>query len=171
MARYGSGYNTSITQALANVELSISVALTKAWDIFCDKLQDDVNELWEYWIAEVYSNDPKYYQRTYQLYDSSGCPFKVVNKAVGVGRITNGVGTVVAGFEADDLGSIGITEISNPPYHIIEQGKGTEDFVNVVGATNGEAVSFIDELKEYLLNRRRWQQLYRDACKEMGLTL
>ena len=171
MARYGSGYNTSITQALSNVELSISVALTKAWDLFCDKLQDDVNELWEYWIAEVYSNDPKYYQRTYQLYDSSGCPFKVVNKAVGVGRITNGVGTVVAGFEADDLGSIGITEISNPPYHIIEQGKGTEDFVNVVGATNSEAVSFIDELKEYLLNSRRWQQLYRDACKEMGLTL
>jgi hypothetical protein len=105
------------------------------------------------------------------LYDSEGCPFKVVNKAVGVGRITNGVGTVVAGFEADDLGSIGITEISNPPYNIIEQGKGTEDFVNVVGATNNEAVSFIDELKEYLLNSRRWQQLYRDACKEMGLTL
>lgn len=170
MARYGSGYNTSITQALANVELSITTALVKAWDLFCDRLQDEVDQMWEDWIMGVYTNKPNYYYRTYQLSGSHGCPFKVVNKSNGIGVITNGRGTVVAGFDIDSMESIGIDEISNPPYHVLEEGGDTEDFVNVVGATNPEVISFVDELKQQL-NTKKWQNLYQQCCKDVGLQL
>jgi hypothetical protein len=93
-----------------------------------------------------------------------------VNKSNGIGVITNGRGTVVAGFDIDSMESIGIDEISNPPYHVLEEGGDTEDFVNVVGATNPEVISFVDDLKQQL-NTKKWQNLYQQCCKEMGLTL
>jgi hypothetical protein len=170
MARYGAGYSTDITKLMANIELSVQIALVEAWDMFCERLQKIVDEFWDYWILEVYEYDPDYYERTYQLDKSHGCPFKVVNKSNGIGVITNGNGTVVAGFEVDDLSSIGITNYSNPPYNVIRTGGSTEDFVNAVGAKNGNVISFVDELKQYL-NTTKWQDLYRQCCKDVGLTL
>lgn len=166
MARYGSGYNTSITQALANVELSITTALVKAWDLFCDRLQDEIDQMWEDWIMGVYTYEPNYYYRTHQLSGSDGCPFKVVNKSNGVGVITNGNGTVVAGFDIDSMESIGIDEIDNPPYHVLDQGGDTEDFVNVVGATNPKVISFVDDLKQYL-NDGKWKLIYREYVEAL----
>lgn len=165
MARYGAGYSTDITKAISSIELSIKVALVEAWDLFCNRLQDEIDDFWNWWVNEVYEYDPDYYERTYKLEKVDKCPFKVVNGSNGIGTIKDGNGTVVANFTVDELGF----EPDNPPYHIFKTG-GTEDLVNVIGAMNWNVISFVDELKQYL-NTTKWQDLYRQCCKDVGLTL
>ena len=142
--RYGYGYSSDIDGAINSLRLQIMKACIEAWDLFCEKLQNEINALWDEWVVEIYQYNPEKYLRTYQLIHSE-CPIKVVS-----GASSGLTGQVVASLRYEDLGFTP----SNPPYHVLEDGD-TLDFINVVDAFH-DTEDFIDYIKEYF-GGKKWQ--------------
>ena len=165
MARYGAGYSADLASALNNIELSVMTALKEAWEIALVDLQDKIEEVWEDWVDEIYSEtDHNTYERTYQL-KAEPCPVRIIDKTSGIAQGNSSVGTVVATFEYDKVSM----SPDNPPYHILED-KGTLELIQVL-ENDHDVLEFVDELKLKIFGTNVWADIYRNACKKMGLKL
>ena len=162
MARFGYGYSTQITDALDEILIGINEGLSQAFEMTCDDLQEKINDEWNSWINDVYSYDPEKYERTYELVQE--CPIKFTK------FVPNAVsGSVEATFDFIDGH---ITTINNPQHHAMEQSNdgmyGIVNLLNVTGAFH-DLDSFVEIVIDIINNN--WDKIYREKCRELGLSL
>jgi hypothetical protein len=119
--------------------VGIRADLVDKFDLVCDKLCEELNDLLTHYVYEI--KKPEEYYRTYEMDDNHIVKYKKI-------------GLLNAKFYFDDKL---ITEIDNPYHHILEEGGTMEELVDL--ATWGR----LEDMKDFIV--KRFPQLYRKAMK------
>lgn len=120
--------------------VGIRADLADKFDLVCDTLCEELNDLLAYYVYEIKKPEKNGYDRTYEM-DNHIVKYKKK-------------GLLNAEFYFDDKL---ITEIDNPHHHILEEGGTMEELVDL--ATWGR----LEDMRDYIV--KRFPQLYRKAMK------